>query len=105
LSVDVNGVNKLAGEWYHLVCHRSYGLDPVSLLLTNTYSPRLRVTDARQTVLGWCPRHGVEGQALKVFGNGEQMQDFNSVGEVVEALLLASARPEATGEIYKLGGD
>ena len=36
---DVNGVNKLAGEWYHIVYHNAYGLRTSSLRLTNTYGP------------------------------------------------------------------
>jgi len=102
--VDVNGVNKLAGEWYHLVYHRSYGLNTVSLRLTNTYGPRLRVRDARQTFLGWWLRQIVEGQTLKIFGDGEQKRDFNHVSDVVEALLLAGAHSPG-GEIYNLGAD
>jgi len=102
--VDVNGVNKLAGEWYHRVYHRSYGLNTVSLRLTNTYGPRLRVRDARQTFLGWWLRQVVEGQTLKIFGDGEQKRDFNHVSDVVEALLLAGAHSPG-GEIYNLGAD
>jgi nucleoside-diphosphate-sugar epimerase len=29
--VDVNGVNKMAGEWYHMVYHGAYGIPAVSL--------------------------------------------------------------------------
>ncbi|MBL7064957.1 MAG: NAD-dependent epimerase/dehydratase family protein [Anaerolineae bacterium] len=102
---DINGVNKLAGEWYHIVYYRVYGLRTVSLRMTNIYGPRMRVKDARQTFIGWWLRQIVEGQELQIFGDGRQVRDFNYVDDVVEALLLAAADSTADGQIYNLGGD
>ena len=59
---DVNGINKMAGEWYHIVYHRAYGLRTTSLRMTNTYGPRMRVVDARQTFLGIWLRRVIDGQ-------------------------------------------
>jgi UDP-glucose 4-epimerase len=101
--VDVNGINKTAGEWYHIVYHNVYGLKTVSLRLTNTYGPRMRIKDARQTFLGWWLRQIVEGQTLQVFGDGQQIRDFNHVDDVVMALLLAAQHEKANGQIYNLG--
>jgi UDP-glucose 4-epimerase len=103
--VDVNGVNKVAGEWYHLVYQKAYGLKTTSLRLTNTYGPRMRVIDARQTFLGVWLRKLIEGQELLVYGDGEQKRDLNYVDDVVDALLLAAIHPEAVGQIFNLGGD
>ena len=50
--VDVNGINKLAGEWYHLLYNNVYGIRACALRLTNTYGPAMRVKDARETFLG-----------------------------------------------------
>ncbi len=100
---DINGVNKMAGEWYHIVYHRAYGLRTTSLRLTNTYGPRMRVKDARQTFVGWWFRQLIEGHELQVFGDGRQIRDLNYVDDVVDALLLAASRAEAGGEIYNLG--
>lgn len=102
--VDVNGVNKVAGEWYHMVYQRAYGLRTTSLRLTNTYGPRMRVVDARQTFLGIWIRRLIDGDEILVYGDGEQKRDFNHVDDVVDALLVAAARPEAVGQIYNLGG-
>lgn len=103
--IDVNGVNKLAGEWYHVVYQRVYDLRTVILRMTNTYGPRMRVKDARQTFIGWWLRQIVEGEELQVFGNGQQKRDFNYIDDVVEALLLAAADPAAVGRTYNLGSD
>jgi UDP-glucose 4-epimerase len=103
--VDINGINKLAGEWYHIVYHNVYGLKTVSLRLTNTYGPRMRVKDARQTFVGWWLRQMVEGKPLQIFGDGLQVRDFNYVDDVVDAMLLVGFNDVANGQIYNLGGD
>ena len=60
--VDVNGVNKVAGEWYHLLYGDVYGMQTTALRLTNTYGPRMRVKDARQTFLGIWLRLALAGR-------------------------------------------
>jgi len=100
--VDVNGVNKAAGEAYHLLYGDVYGI-PVSVLrLTNTYGPRMRIRDARQTFLGWWFRLLLEGEELTVYGDGAQRRDFNYVDDAVRAFLLAGERDEALGQVFNL---
>lgn len=103
--VDVNGINKTAGEWYHLVYGQVYEIPVCVLRLTNTYGPRMRVRDARQTFLGYWLRQILLGEELLVFGDGRQRRDFNYVDDAVRALLLAASRDEAVGKIYNLGDD
>lgn len=102
--VDVNGINKLAGEWYHLLYNNVYGIQACALRLTNTYGPGMRVKDARQTFLGIWVRSLIEGNPIKVFGDGLQLRDFNYVDDCVNALLLAGANDVANGKVYNLGG-
>lgn len=101
--VDVNGINKLAGEWYHLLYNNVYRIRACALRLTNTYGPGMRVKDARQTFLGIWVRLLIEGKPIRVFGDGLQLRDFNYVDDCVEALLLAGASDEANGKVYNLG--
>lgn len=103
--VDVNGINKMAGEWYHLLYNNVYGIRAAVLRLTNTYGPRMRVKDARQTFLGIWIRNIIEGKPVLVFGDGRQIRDFNYVDDVVEALLLCARSEDANGEIFNLGAD
>lgn len=100
--VDVNGINKLAGENYHLLYQQVYGIATSALRLTNTYGPAMRIKDARQTFLGIWVRRLLEGQAFEVWG-GEQLRDFNYVDDVVDALLLSVSHPEAIGRVFNLG--
>lgn len=101
--VDVNGINKLAGEWYHLLYNSVYGIRTCALRLTNTYGPGMRVKDARQTFLGIWVRLLIEGKPIKVFGDGQQLRDFNYVDDCVEAMLLAGASEASNGKVYNLG--
>lgn len=101
--VDVNGINKLAGEWYHLLYNNVYGIRACALRLTNTYGPGMRVKDARQTFLGIWVRLLVEGRPIKVFGDGLQLRDFNYVDDCVSAILLAGASEEVNGKVFNLG--
>ena len=100
---DVNGVNKMAGEWYHILYHNVYGLRVTSLRLTNTYGPRMRVKDARQTFLGEWLRRLIDGERIEVWGDGMQRRDFNYVDDVVDAMLRCAVDPRADGRIYNLG--
>lgn len=103
--IDVNGVNKMAGEWYHLVYNNVYNLPTVSLRLTNTYGPRMRIKDARQTFIGWWFCQMVKGEVLQIFGDGSQIRDFNYIDDVIEALLLVAVTEQANGQIYNLASD
>jgi len=99
---DVNGINKLAGEWYHLLYNNVYGVRACALRLTNTYGRGMRIKDARQTFLGIWLRLVLEGKAFAVWG-GEQLRDFNHVDDVVDAMLLAANSDAANGHIFNLG--
>lgn len=101
--VDVNGVNKLAGEKFHILYNDIYGIKSCALRLTNTYGPRMRVKDARQTFLGIWIRLLIEGKPIKVFGDGMQLRDFNYVDDCIMAMLMAGAKEVANGKTYNLG--
>jgi len=103
--VDVNGINKLAGEWYHLLYNNVYGIRACALRLTNTYGPGMRIKDARQTFLGIWFRRLIEGGDIDVFGDGLQLRDFNYVDDCISALLLAGLSEVANGKVYNLGSD
>ncbi len=103
--VDVNGINKVAGEWYHLVYNNVYNIRSCVLRLTNTYGPRMRIKDARQTFLGIWIKNILEGKPLLIFGDGLQVRDFTFSQDAVSAFLLAGADEKADGKVYNLGGD
>jgi UDP-glucose 4-epimerase len=102
---DVNGINKMAGEWYHILYNNVYGIRTCALRLTNTYGPRMVVRHARQTALGWFVRQALDNEQISIYGDGTQQRDYTYVDDAVEALMLAALNPAADGQIYNLGGD
>ncbi len=102
--IDVNGINNMAGEWYHILYYRAYGIRACSLRLTNTYGPRHQMRHPRQGIINWFVRQVIDGEKIRIFGDGEQVRDCTFVGDVVHAFLLAGASPKADGEIFNLGG-
>jgi len=102
--VDVNGIDKLAGEAFHLLYHRIHGLRTTALRLTNTYGPGMRIRDGRQTFVGVWLRAILEGRPFELWG-GAQKRDFTYVEDAVDAFLLAAVTPETEGVAYNVGGD
>ncbi|MBF0213582.1 MAG: NAD-dependent epimerase/dehydratase family protein [Magnetococcales bacterium] len=102
--IDINGIHKATGEYYHRLYHSAYGMPVTILRLTNTYGAGMRIVDARQSFLGYWVRLLLEGKPLPIFGDGRQVRDFNHVDDCVEALLRAGSNPLAIGKIYLLGG-
>lgn len=100
--VDVNGINKLSAEMYHLLYSKVYGLSAAVLRLTNTIGPRMRIRDARQTFVGIWVRQLLEGRPIEVWG-GEQLRDFNDVEDVVDAMLLAAQNRDLPPVPFNLG--
>jgi UDP-glucose 4-epimerase len=102
--VDVNGINKMAGEWYHVIYNNVYGICSCVLRLTNTIGPRMRIKDARQTFMGIWIRLLLEEKPFEVWG-GEQLRDFTYVDDCVDAMLMAASSEKANGQVFNLGGD
>jgi UDP-glucose 4-epimerase len=103
--VDVNGINKISGEFYHLVYQQVYGIRASSLRLTNTYGPRQLIRHNRQGFVGWFIRKAAFGEEIQIFGDGLQKRDFNHVDDVVDAFLRAGALDAADGQAINLGDD
>ncbi len=104
IPADVNGINKIAGEMYHLLYNNVYGIRACSLRLTNTYGPRMLMKHNRQGFIGVFIRQAINGECIKIFGDGKQRRDYNYVEDVVDAFLLAAVDDRANGEAFNLGG-
>ncbi len=104
LPVDVNGINLVAGEAYHLLYNDVYGIRAVSLRLTNTYGPHLLMKHDRQGFITTFIRLAVHGEEIRVFGDGSQLRDFTYVADAVDAFLLAAISDQAHGHALNVGG-
>ncbi len=102
---DVNGINKAAGEYYHLVYNNVFGIRACSLRLTNVYGPRQLISHDRQGFIGWFIRLAVEGRTIRIYGDGSQLRDFVHVDDAADAFLRAGAADGCNGEVFNVGGD
>lgn len=105
VPVDVNGINKLAAEEYYSLYSKVYGMKCVSLRLTNTYGPRQHLHGEKQGFAGIFVRRAIDGEEIKIFGDGKQLRDFNYIDDVVDAFLLATDNEAVYGNVYNLGAD
>jgi UDP-glucose 4-epimerase len=104
VPVDVNGINLIAGESYHLLYNDIHGISAISLRLTNTYGPHLLMKHGRQGFITVFIRRALEGKDIAVFGDGAQLRDFTYVSDAVEALLSVALFEEAYGRAFNVGG-
>ena len=102
--VDVNGINKAAGEYYHLLYNNAFGIRACSLRLTNVYGPRQLIKHNRQGFIGWFIRLAIEDREIEVFGDGTQIRDFVYVDDAADAFLRAGACDACDGEVFNVGG-
>ncbi len=102
---DINGVNKVAGEYYHLLYNNIFGIRASSLRLTNVYGPRQLIKHNRQGFIGWFIRLAIEGGEIQVFGDGSQVRDFVHVDDAADAFMRAGACDACDGEVFNVGGD
>jgi UDP-glucose 4-epimerase len=105
VPTDINGIDKMAGEAYHLLYHRLHGIAAASLRLTNTFGPGLLIRHARQGFLSVFLRRALDNQPIRVYGDGHQLRDLNYVDDVVEAFLRVAACDATAGEVYNLGAE
>ena len=103
--IDVNGINNMAGEWYHILYNNTYGIPAASLRLTNTYGPRHQMRHHKQGIINWFIRQLLEDKPIKIFGDGKQVRDINYVDDVVEALLQVMMHDACNGQVFNIGGE
>jgi UDP-glucose 4-epimerase len=101
---DINGINKAAGEYYHMVYNNVFGVRTCSLRLTNCYGPRQLIRHNRQGFIGWFIRLALEGGEIQIYGDGSQVRDFVYVDDAVDAFLRAGATDALNGDVFNVGG-
>jgi len=101
---DVNGINKAAGENYHIVYNNVFGVRACSLRLTNVYGPRQLIRHNRQGFIGWFIRLALEGQQIQIYGDGSQVRDLVYVDDAADAFLRAGATDAVNGDVFNVGG-
>jgi len=102
---DVYGINKHAGEQYMFTYGRIYGMPVTSLRINNSYGPRGQMKHGKYGILNWFLRLAMDGKAIQVYGEGQQLRDYNYVDDVTDAFLRVAATEKSNGEAYNLGSN
>lgn len=101
--LSLYGAHKLTGEKLCGLYHRTYGLRTVVLRISNPYGPRQQMKHSKYSILGWFMRQAMEGQAIRIFGDGQQVRDYVYVDDIIELFLRAGASPAANGQVFNAG--
>lgn len=91
-------ISKLASEYYMAYAARIHGMETAALRFANVYGPRQDAHGEAGVVSIFCGRI-LDGQPLRIFGDGEQTRDYVYVGDVAQSAFLA-----ATAALPPVGG-
>jgi UDP-glucose 4-epimerase len=98
-------LSSLTAQQLFQIYHDNHGVRSVTLRLTNTFGERAQMRHDRFGVANWFIRQALDGQTIRVFGDGSYLRDFVYVGDVVEAMLLCAVTEEAYGEVLNVGNN
>ncbi|MEK6630547.1 MAG: NAD-dependent epimerase/dehydratase family protein, partial [Acidobacteriota bacterium] len=97
--VSPYGVTKLAAEQLCYLYHVNHGVPTTALRYFTVYGPRQRPDMGFHRFL----RAAIRGEAITLYGDGEQTRDFTFVADAVAATMAAGTRGVA-GSVYNIGG-
>lgn len=101
--LDIYSADKYAGENYHKIYAKVFGLNATILRVANGYGPRAQMQQPSFGILNWFTRLAIDDQEIKIFGDGKQVRDYAYVSDIVEAFLMAAASQDVKGEIFNVG--
>lgn len=98
-------ISNLTAEKIIQVYNDAHGIAAVLLRLTNAYGPRAQMKHPRYGVVNWFARLAIDGETIKVFGDGKILRDFLYIDDAVEAIMQSALAPGAVGEVMNVGID
>jgi len=93
--------SKALDEWLALAYSREKGVPVIIARFFNTVGPRQ--TGQYGMVVPSFARQAIRGEAIRVYGTGDQSRCFGHVRDAVEALLRLIATPTAVNEVFNIG--
>jgi UDP-glucose 4-epimerase len=98
-------ISNLTAEKIMKVYNDIHQVKTVLLRLTNIYGPRSQMKHSRFGVVNWFVRQAIDGEKIKIFGDGKILRDFLYIDDCVDAILTAALSFDAVGEILNVGVD
>jgi nucleoside-diphosphate-sugar epimerase len=96
------GVGKAAAEYYTQVYCTLYGMKTTVLRYFSVYGPRQLGTIEYAAVIPKFIDKILKGEAIEVYGKGEQKRGFTYIGDVVEGTIKAAQSEKAVGETINI---
>lgn len=96
-------LNKTAAENSYLFYHDIHGIRCVLFRIANPYGPRSQMKHCKYSMINWFIRQAMEGNTIKIFGDGEQLRDYIYVDDLADAFITTAADPACHGEIFNIG--
>ncbi|MBN1310551.1 MAG: NAD-dependent epimerase/dehydratase family protein [Anaerolineae bacterium] len=98
-------ISRLAAEKIVQVYNDIHGIRSTMLRLTNIYGPRAQMHHSRYGVVNWFVRLAIDGESIKVFGDGQILRDPLYIDDCVKAILMCAGTEAAYGEVFNVGVD
>lgn len=98
-------LSSLTSQKIFKIYHDNHGISSVTLRLTNIYGERAQMLHSRFGVANWFIRQAIDGETIRVFGDGQILRDFLYVQDCVDAILMAASSEQAYGEVLNVGDD
>lgn len=100
--LSLYGIHKLLGEKYGQYYHETFGVPAIAVRIPNPYGPRQQMKHSKYSIVGWFVRQAMEGNTIKVFGDGKQERDYLYIDDIVDAFLHLTVKGEP-GAVYNIG--
>jgi len=98
-------LSSLTAQKLFKIYHDNHGIKTITLRMTNIYGERAQMQHHRFGVANWFIRLALDGETIKVFGDGSILRDFLYVKDTVDAILKAALCEDAYGEAFNVGVD
>ncbi len=95
-------ITKYLGEHYTSFFHEYHKLNTVILRVFNSFGPGELGGKYRNVIPNFID-NAIKGKPLTITGTGNETRDFNWVGNVVQACILAATKEKANGQMFNIG--
>jgi UDP-glucose 4-epimerase len=102
---DSYGIAKYAVELELKTSHEMFGLDYIIFRPHNVYGERQNIADRYRNVVGIFMNQLLQGQAMTIFGDGEQQRAFTHISDVAPIIAEAAENPSALNQVFNVGAD
>lgn len=99
--ISAYGINKLAAEHYHRLYNYLYGMRNISLRIANPFG-RYQHGMKNQGVVPVFARRALQGEAIKIWGDGSAARDYLD-GRDVAAAMIRAALYQGSEDTFNVG--